>query len=354
MEMPQPTQQFQRKVTGEIVYLDEMRRRNQKPKQYLDLSDMAIQMYETEACFYDGDNRPDIMDEYDLHDYDPSEAVGSCTALAGELLALKEEGSRSTFVDIAVEANPDVVLERLGAIAAGSLLAGEDEQLAIPSAGEYYPVLDIRKQNSALVDVGLRVWGWDDPKIIFTNREGEQYKHPEHELVYPSDETSSTRQLELSFDYRDASAGNYSESITLHLPANGSAAISRNIWAMAYAETGYEGHDQQALDNLTDDDIAAFGHLIAEIVGDTPMSVSAKIEQRLQEIINDTVTETARQAVRSLQDATWPAQAIYLLNTRFEGEDKTLAQQLCDEETADAASEKVNMMTKRWSAKRKK
>jgi hypothetical protein len=103
----------QRKITGEIVYLDEARRRNETPKDYLDLSDMAIQMYETAADMYTNGQRPDIMNDYEKYDYKPSETVASCSALAGELLALKEPGSSLTFVDIYTQTDPDTILSKL-------------------------------------------------------------------------------------------------------------------------------------------------------------------------------------------------------------------------------------------------
>jgi hypothetical protein len=116
MERPQAEiQTKQRDITAEIVYLDEMRRRNEVPKPFLELGDMAIQMYETEAATFADGKRPDIMDEYEQHDRKPSKVVASCTLLADELLKLKEPNSRLTFVDIAVEASPDTVLAKLQA-----------------------------------------------------------------------------------------------------------------------------------------------------------------------------------------------------------------------------------------------
>ncbi len=64
-----------RKITGEIVYLDEARRRNETPKDYLDLSDMAIQMYETAADMYTNGQRPDIMKSTINNRLKPSLAV---------------------------------------------------------------------------------------------------------------------------------------------------------------------------------------------------------------------------------------------------------------------------------------
>lgn len=350
MERPHgKTQPKQREVTGEIVYLDEMRRRNERPQPYEELADMAIQMYEAEADMYPEGERPAIIEEYERYDFQPSEVVTSCTALADELLALKNPDSPLTFVDIVVESDPDTVLTKLQTIAAGKILADQDAQLAIASDGKYYPILDFRKENATLVGTGLRVWGWDDRKYVFTNEENEPYEYPKHALFYPTDEKSSTRQIELSFSYRDAESRGFTESVSLYLGAGGSASISSNLWSMAYAETGYEGHGGSSLDNFTDDDIAAFGDLVAEIVGDTPESIAMRIDRKLQELIETAATPAAQQAVHNLIEATWPAQANYLLRRKQEGTSKTIADQLCDPATAEAATEAVGTIIEEWS-----
>ncbi|MDB5184358.1 MAG: hypothetical protein JWN38_166 [Candidatus Saccharibacteria bacterium] len=349
---PAESQTKQREITAEIVYLDEMRRLNQEPKPFLELGDMAMQMYESTADLYTNGERPEIMDAYEQYDPKPSEVVASCTALADELLTFKEADSPLTFVDIVIKANPDDVLAKLQTIAAGSILAGNDAQLAIPSEGEYYPILDMRKQNAKLGGVGLRVWGWDDPKYIFTNKPGEPYKYPENALLYPSDEKSSTRQIELSFSYRDAEAGSFTESVSLFLTAHGSASISSNIWASAYAETGYEGHGGSSLQDPSDENIAAFGDLIAEIVGDTPESISMYINNQLRAIAEAAASPAARQAIEDLITATWPAQASYFLRRRLQGTDTSIARQLRDETTADAAIAAIQTIIAEWKAKR--
>ena len=63
MERPQVEYQpKQRNITGEVMYLSDMRRFNQAPKPFLELSDMAIQLYESEADMFTDGERPDIMD----------------------------------------------------------------------------------------------------------------------------------------------------------------------------------------------------------------------------------------------------------------------------------------------------
>ena len=352
MERPQPAiLTKQRTTTGEILYLDEMRRQDLAPRPFIELGDMAIQMYEAAADLYPANERPAIMQEYEDNDPKPSQVVVSCLALANILLEVKEPADRFTFVDIAIEDSPVTVLDKLRALSVGAILAGEDEQLAIESDGEYYPVLDMRKQNAKLVGVGLRAWGWDDAKYGFTKKVGEPYKYPKHALVYPSDEKSCTRQLELSFAYRNDQSTIFTESISLYLSDSGSATISSQVWAMAYAETGYEGHGGSSFQTPTDEDIAAFGDLIAEIVGNEPESILMKQNRQLQALTDATATPSAKQAVQKLIEATWPAQAQYFLTREQTGEDSSIADQLCNEATADQAITAIHEIIKAWKAK---
>lgn len=343
---------MERAITGEIIYLDEMRRLNQEPGPFLGLGDMAIQGYQAEVAKYANGERPEIINEYEKYDPKPSEAVSSCTALANELLKLKEAGSTWTFVDISIEVRPEIILAKLQATPAGRILSAQDEQLAIPSDGEYHPILDIRKQNAKLVDVGLRIWGWDDDKYVFTNEKGEQFVYPQHALVYPSSEKSHTRQIELTFGYKEEKIGSFTESISLYINNNGSARMSSNIWAMVYAESGYEGHGGTSMRDITDHDIAAFGDLIAGILGDEPQTIAMKVNQQLKELTESAATPYARQAIQDLVKTTWPAQADYFLHRKLSDSDSSIAQQLRDKSTADTAVTAVNKLIDEWKAKR--
>lgn len=285
-----------RAVTGEVMYLDEARRLGSDPKQWPDdLSDMAIQLYEEEAAIAnDRDWRPPILDEYESYDREIDELSASCAALAEELLKLKEPDSQWTFETFVIEEAPQEVLEKLKQTRVGEVLAGDDEQLAIPSNGEYYPVLDIKKQDMKLAGVSLRVFGWSDRKYIFTNKPGEQYQYPQNCLVYPSDEKSKWYSLELTFAYDHPEAGAVNEEVQLSIGQRGDLSIHRQIWASPYAETGYEGHLGKGLEDTTDEDIAAFADLVAEIVGDEPEAVWHRNERVLAAYIDTVPSETAR------------------------------------------------------------
>ena len=353
MERPQvKNEQKQRTVTGEIVYLDERRRNNERPKPYNELGGMAMQMYEAEADAYSDGKRPAIMDEYEQYDYRPSETVASCKALADQLFALKDPSRSFRFEDIAVEEGPKSVLDRLTAISASGVLAADDEQLAIESNGEYYPILDIRKQNSTLNGVGLRVWGWDDAKHVFTNGEDGVYKYPDHVLTYPSDETDSVRTLELAFGYTTDDNIKFNESVSMRISAGGFVTFYSQVWVSRYAETGYEGHGGKTMQPTSDEEVAAFGDLVAEIVGDEPKSVRVKEQQEFQDFMEALATPSARQAVQDLVALTWQVQASYLLTMRVEADGKTVAELLCDERTADEGVAAVERIMVAWRERR--
>lgn len=353
MERPQvKNEQKQRTVTGEIVYLDELRRNNERPKPYNELGGMAMQMYEAEADAYSDGKRPAIMDEYEQYDYRPSETVASCKALADQLLALKDPNDSFNFERIAVEETPQDVLAKLTAISAGGVLAADDEQLAIASNGEYYPVLDIQKKNATLTGVGLVVRGWDDVKQVFTTNEGEAYKYPDDVLRYPADEVDSTRTLELAFGYTTDDNIRFTESVTMRISAGGSATFYSQVWVSRYAETGYEGHGGKTMQPTSDEEVAAFGDLIAEIVGDTPRTERMKEDQEFQGFIEALATPSARKAVQDLVALTWQTQASYLLTMRLEAEGKTIAELLCDVNTADEGVAGVEAIMAAWRERR--
>ncbi len=354
MERPKgDIQPKRRRVTGEVLYLDAMRATGTFPESYSQLGRGVIRAYQARADALVGAGaRIPILDDYERYDQIPGEVVASCIALTDELLKLKEPDSPLIFVDVVVESKPGDVLARLQSIAAGKLLAADDEQLAIPSDGDYYPILDMRKENAKLVGVRLTAWGWDDAKYVNTNEENEPYDRTKHLLVYPSDETSSMRRLELSFAYSDGhseeQSGGFTESVSLTVHTRGNATISSHVWAPAYAETGYEGHKGESLSDFSDDDIAAFGDLIAEIVGDEPESLGMKIDRAIRELTEAAVTPSGRQAIEDLVATTWPAQARYLLTQKRDGAGKTIAEELSEVESSDEAVKAVKAIMSEW------
>jgi hypothetical protein len=361
MELPNlKNEPKKREVTGEIVYLDQMRYNGTGyPGKFSELTDTSAELYNVRAGAYRTvgaaavNARPAIMDLYDEYDSRMTNTEASCIALADELLKLKDEKSPLTFVDFHVDTPATDVLDKMKLIIAGELLTADDEQLAIVSDGEHYPILDMRKEQADLVGVGLRVWGWNHEKYMYTDSTEEDRDYKRDLLVYPADEKLAQRQLEITFAYRHRQpakdgSNHFSESISLTVNERGYSSLSRSVHAMVYAETGYEGHMHKSLNDISETDIAAFGSLVAEIVGDEPESVGMRQDRELAEVVAGVASDEARHVVQELIDATWPAQANFILSLRQKESEKTLAKMLQSADDAERAVELIQQYLEKW------
>lgn len=348
-----------REITGEIVYLDQMRRSGtQFPSKFDELSDMAIDMYSHEAALYEyHGKRPVIMDLYEQYDGRLNDAEVSCIALADELLALKDEKNPLTFLDICIDQPAPDVLHKLQSIRAGELLAADDEQLAMESTGEYYPVLDMRKEHANIIGVGLRVWGWNHEKYTFTNSDKRKVNPVKDLLMFPSDEKQAQRQIELTFSYlcnqiAEEEPQYFTESVSLMVSEGGGASLYSTVYSPAYAETGYEGHGGESLEDVQEDDVAAFGDLVAEIVGDVPESVAMRENREVYEIVERAVNLQIAEAILELIKVTWPAQANYILSQRPAGFTMTIAEAAQSKDSAQEALAIVRAHVADWKRRR--
>lgn len=264
-----------REVTGEVVYLDFLRRTGQEPGEYSELSEAGRVSYEVEAevVYKETGARPAILNEYEAYDTEGVDGVPRVAAeLAEALLAHKAPDSPLTFVDMHATMPARNALERLASTRAGELLAADDEQLAIESDGSYYPQLDLRKQALALRGVGVRAWGWSsDQKVRFTNGPGEPYSYPEDCLYFPSGEVDKWYELDITFSYTSDS-DIVTETLALAIGSGGNLRLSRSVWCTAYAETGYEGHAMRQLKDSSDDDANAFLEVLVDALGDNLVS----------------------------------------------------------------------------------
>lgn len=344
MERPKVTAKpIERTVIGEVVYLDEMRRAGHYPEPYERLSDMAIQLYEESAALYASHGvRPEIMDEYDQYDAQRTDLQCSCGEFAEILLKLKAPNSRLSFVDIVVEQNAEEILRRLKDMRVGSLLAPDDEQLALESDGSYYPVLDVKKRDAQLLGVGLTVYGWSDQKYHIIDGET-----PERRVLqYPESERMSWYEFALSFSYRHPKAGLLVEKITLSVGLQpGSVHLHSSVWMSAYAETGYEGHGGKGLPDETEEDVVAFADLIAEIVGDEPISSEQYQRKQMEQYLEKLYISDSTKYIREWIANSRPSHVMYdLQNTVLEDGEVSLARALCDPAVADQAHRQLVLL----------
>lgn len=333
-----------RDVTGEVVYLDDMRRAGQQPKPYLELSDAAIQMYENQADLYTAQGiRPEIIDAYELCTPELTPLEASCREMIRELSQCNDEPERFTFVNLHTDFTPEDVLSRLQAMSAGELLADSDEQLAMPPNG-YWPEMDIKKSDSQLVEASLTVWQWHAPGITRDPTVPKSEYGPRSLLYFPSDELQEWGQLDVNLVYVHPQAGVLVETVSLYQGIAGNISLHSKVWMSVYAETGYEGHGGKS-GEYGDEAIAEFADLVAELVGDEPISQAEHEERQFEEYLKQLVIPDSRLYLGEYADNVPLSQILYDLE-HLEIDSMSLREALVDERHAKAAQvllvERVN------------
>lgn len=283
----------------------------------------------------------------DKYDYELTQLEVDAIALADELLKKKPEGSPITFVDIVLQGDHDQMLAEIQQSPYGQLLATPDEQLAIDSKGEHYPILDVRKENGRLVGVGLRVWGWEHEKVRYTNPEK---KNPPFKYKKYPGEKDKTRQLEIAMSYQ-VGRQTVTEEISLYFGTATNMRAHSQLHMMAYAETGYEGHGGKSMKKLSDEQVYWFLDFIARQVGDEPKSVAEVQEEQIESVRVIARRQGVLEAIDELIDGTWNAQANYLMSLpckKLAG--KSILECLESPESAALAGEAARDILAHWKS----
>lgn len=263
----------------------------------------------------------------DNFDHELTQPQADFIALTDVLLAHKRDGGMHlSFTDIVVQHSPDEVEQKLRATRVGQLMRPSDAQLAIESDGSYYPQLDLKKANGRLAGVSIRAWGWDDKKYRYTDPGNttvpREYKKYQGEI-------DKTRQLDISFSY---TIGDTSvvESISLYgsTTAPDYVYATSQVWASPYAETGYEGHGDDSIDELSDAEVYEFLELVADMVGDTPESYGEMYTRQTAALRCEFEGTSHFDGVSRLIDLLWPAQACYELLERPYANNETIVSAL--------------------------
>ena len=255
----------------------------------------------------------------DCYDYELSQTQADFIALADAILEHRDPDYRLTYVDMVVEGDVDAIYTNIAASRIGSVLTRADEQLAIPSNGEHYPVLDLRKDHSALVGVSIRAWGWDYDKIRYTDTDRTEITYPRPYKIY-EDSSDVARQMDVTFHY-DCDGHIFSESICMYgsSMAPDNITVRNNVWIADYAETGYEGNGKNEANPLTDEAIYEYLDTVALLLGDAPLSYAELSERQAEELVTLFATTKHEDAIVRIVDASWSAQSVYeLTGCRYE------------------------------------
>jgi hypothetical protein len=185
--------------------------------------------------------------------------------LCDEILAHKPEQSPLTNWYIRTTADGNVVQDKLRTSSLGDLLLKDGDTLSMPGGHERYPDIGLYVGRVALTKVGVRAWGWEDDKYrIDPNGPN---KPPYDIIIYPG-EKDWTRQLDISLHYSDGSQA-ASQTITAQTgstSAGHAPSVSRSVFALAYAESGYERHNQVWRSARNSEEIEDFVSLVRNLL----------------------------------------------------------------------------------------
>ena len=188
--------------------------------------------------------------------------------LSEEILAMKPQDVMLTFWDAASAANPNNVQDKLRASSLGDLMLKDGDTLSVPTPNDYYPDLGIYVGSAALTHVTVRAWGWDFHK---TRIDPNGPDKPPYDIIEYPGETDWSRQLDVSLHYANKEHQTASQIVTMQTGSTGSGRLpsaSRDVHAMAYVETGYEGHNQVWRTAKDEDEVMGFVALVKELISE--------------------------------------------------------------------------------------
>jgi hypothetical protein len=184
--------------------------------------------------------------------------------LTDEMLRFKRPDSPLSFVDFRVDADAAELETRLRA-ALPDLMLPAGASLGI-DGGDYYPDINLHVGTTPLVGVQLRVYGWEfDKHRIDPNGPD---KPPYKVLSFPGEKDWS-RQIEIGLWYSDGRQS-AAQKVSVYAGSSNPGAVpslSRDVVAPAYAETGYEGHNQAWREHPANRDVLAFVAIARDLFG---------------------------------------------------------------------------------------
>lgn len=163
------------------------------------------------------------------------ESQGRLMALADRLFARKPVDNPLHEYMVSLAGHPAEVRQRLAATALGTMLLPEGASLGLEDGGDYYPDIHMHIGTAALRRVGLVVSKFTYPRH---EKQGEEYVQTGTEALYD---------LTVRFAYYqgDEYAAEEVGMETATSRPGVTPFMYGNVWALAYAETGYEGHNMR-------------------------------------------------------------------------------------------------------------
>lgn len=185
-------------------------------------------------------------------------------SLCDDILALKPADSPLTFEGFATKVSPELVQECLRSSSVGDLMLSDGDTLSAVSTSDHYPELGLFIGQAELVGVEVRAWGWEDRKCRI---DPNGPKQAPYDLIYYPGEKDWMHELDIILIYSDGKNTAY-QTIAASTSSDRAGTLpmmSRDVSAMAYAETGYEGHNQVSRPTKDDDEVLEFVTLAREL-----------------------------------------------------------------------------------------
>lgn len=185
--------------------------------------------------------------------------------VADGILALKPEGNPLTTWSVATLIAPYEVRDRLALTKAGSLMLQTGDSLSAPQPNDYWPDIHLYVSDETLTGVSLRAWGWQFEKYRI-DPAGSQ--SPPYDVISFPGEYDWARRLDIALHYSDSrrTATQTLRTYTSSHNSGNTPSLSRDVYTMEYAETGYEGHNQAFLETVVEEDILAFTGLCRQLL----------------------------------------------------------------------------------------
>jgi hypothetical protein len=150
--------------------------------------------------------------------------------------------SALTFADLLTSVTADEVYNKLLASSIGEIMLKDGESLSASKVNDRYPELGLIIGKAELVAVNLRAWGWYDDKHRIDKNGPDT---PPYDIIDYPGEKDWIHQLDISFWYSNGKteAQQTLSAYTSSLSAGRLPTLTRDVYAPAYFETGYEGHN---------------------------------------------------------------------------------------------------------------
>ena len=165
--------------------------------------------------------------------------------MADNMLRYKRPGSPLTYVDFHPKANAIEIERRLKSCSFGGLMLDHGDSLSMQPTDEQYPDLNLYAVPEQLKDVSLRVYGMGGA------------------------DGSWLREIVIGLWYVNGDQVACQE-VVIHVSSGGrGVALARDLLAIQYAETGYEGHEFRQR-NIDEHATLEFLTIAAELFGLSP------------------------------------------------------------------------------------